>query len=64
MLRYDLTEIMRNTGMTKTFEVKERPFQDDDVKYVSPVFGRFTVTNGGSALVIRGSISTSVELEC
>jgi uncharacterized protein len=64
MLRYDLSEIMRNPGMTKNYEVKERPFQDDDVKYVSPVFGRFTVTNGGSALIIRGNISTSVELEC
>jgi uncharacterized protein len=64
MLRYDLSEIMRNPGMTKNFEVKERPFQDDDVNYVSPVIGRFSVTNGGSAIVIRGSISTSVELEC
>jgi uncharacterized protein len=64
MLRYDLSEIMRNPGMVKNFEVKERPFQDDDVKYVSPVFGRFSVTNGGSALLIRGNVSTSVELEC
>jgi len=64
MLRYDLSEIMRNPGMIKNFEVKERPFQDEDVKYVSPVFGRFSVTNGGSALLIRGNISTSVELEC
>jgi uncharacterized protein len=64
MLRYDLSEIMRNPGMSKSYEVKERPFVEDDVKYVAPVLGRFTVTNGGSALVIRGNISTSVELEC
>jgi uncharacterized protein len=64
MLKYDLSEIMRNPGMSKRYEVKERPFVEDDVKYVSPVIGRFTVTNGGSALVIRGNISTLVELEC
>ena len=64
MLRYDLTEILRNPGMRQVYDVNEPPYTDEDVEYVSPVTGRVAVTNTGTMLLVRGPIRTTIGLEC
>ncbi|MDQ2686293.1 MAG: DUF177 domain-containing protein [Armatimonadota bacterium] len=64
MLRFDLTEILRNPGMRQVYDINEPPYTDEDVDYVSPVTGRVAVTNTGTMLLVRGPIRTTIGLEC
>lgn len=64
MLRFDLTEILRNPGMRQVYDINEPPYTDEDVEYVSPVVGRIAVTNTGTMLLVRGPIRTTIGLEC
>lgn len=64
MLRFDLTEIIRNPGMRQVYEINEPPYTAEDVEYVSPVTGRVAVTNTGTMLLVRGPIRATIEMEC
>lgn len=64
MLRLDLSEILRTVGMHHRYEIDERPYEDEDVEFVSPVMGSVTVTNSGRLLLVRGSFESTLELEC
>lgn len=70
-MKFDLTEIAHSLGMTYTYEVDGEASDDltsglaaAGVTLHAPVRGRLTFTNTGQLLLARGSISTSMELEC
>lgn len=64
MLRLDLSEIIRTSGMRQTFEINEPPYKDEDVEYSAPLKGRLVITNTGSVLLIRGPFHTAITQEC
>lgn len=64
MLRLDLSEIVRTTGMQQVYEINEQPYADADIEFISPIKGTITITNSGKLLLARGDFNTSIEMEC
>lgn len=64
MLRIDLAEVIRTSGMRQVYAINEPPYEDEDIEYVSPLTGRVTVTNTGTMLLVRGPIDTVIAERC
>lgn len=63
-MRLDLTEIAQHVGKQMLYEVSEPASSIADVQVTAPIRGHLRFTNTGDLLLVRGSLHTSVELEC
>lgn len=63
-MRIDLSQIVRTVGMCQNYEVNEPAYVDDDLVCTKPLVGKVSITNSGRLLLVRGNLSTSVEMEC
>jgi uncharacterized protein len=64
MLKVDLAELIRTTGKHIVVEIDDVPSAVEDITFLSPAKGRVTITNSGSLVIVRGSIVTSIRMEC
>lgn len=60
----DLSDILCKVGAHQRYAVAEPPIEDEDLRCVAPVEGVLDFTNTGSALVIRGTLTTSAATVC
>ena len=63
-MKIDLTEIARIPGAHASHTFEEPLARDPDLELVEPARGTFTVTNSGPLLVLRGSMTAAVRLQC
>lgn len=63
-MRLDLTEIAQHVGKQMSYDVDEPASSITDVQVLSPIRGNLRFTNTGDLLLVRGTLHTSVELEC
>jgi uncharacterized protein len=63
-MKLDLSEIAANVGKHIHYDLKEECFEAEDVKCMEPIKGGIDFTNTGQLIVVRGSFSTKVELDC
>ncbi len=64
-MKLDLSEIAQHVGMHATQEIDEPCFaNDEEIECVSPVKGKIDLTNAGTLLIIRGTVTTDVRVPC
>lgn len=65
-MKLDLGEVITHLGKRIKYEVDEPPIKDleSGLKCVEPVKGEIAFSNTGRHVVLRGSVTTTVELEC
>lgn len=63
-MKIDLTEIARTPGAHAAHEFQEALPGDPDFELAESARGSFTVTNTGRLLVLRGSLTAAVKLQC
>lgn len=64
MLRIDLGDLLRTPGMEIAINIDETPPSDEDLSYAAPVRGLLTLTNAGELVLVRGSLKTTLLMEC
>ena len=63
-MKLDLSEIATTIGKSYHYEIKEGCADYEDLRCTEPITGSVDFTNTGRMIVARGSLSTTVELEC
>lgn len=63
-MKLDLTEIAQHVGKQMQYEVDEPASSIEDLQVTSPIRGNLFFTNTGDLLLVRGTLHTTVELEC
>jgi len=63
-MKLDLSEIAATVGKKYRYEIKEECAEDEDLRCIAPIVGSIEFTNTGRLIVARGSVSTTIELDC
>ncbi|MFQ3550346.1 MAG: DUF177 domain-containing protein [Armatimonadota bacterium] len=66
-MKLDLNEIAANVGKKISYELNEpaiKIIDNDDCQCDKPITGRFSFSNTGSAIIVRGSFKAEVLVEC
>lgn len=65
-MKLDLTDLTGHIGKHYVYEVNEPPFEGGEtgLKCTTPITGKIDFRNSGRHLVVRGDVTTKVELEC
>jgi len=65
-MKLDLSEVATHLGKHVSYEINEPPIEDAEggLQCIEPIKGTATFSNTGRHIVVRGSFSTTIELEC
>jgi len=65
-MKLDLSEIAATIGKRYHYEIKEQcgAKEYEDLRCTEPIIGSVDFTNTGRVIVARGSLSTTIELDC
>lgn len=63
-MKLDLSEIAGNLGKAYHYDIREQCVESQDFRCTSPIIGAIDFTNTGRLIIVRGSFSTNVELDC